>query len=286
MHKNIGYIVLSAFIVSSTALTTGCTMRISEGTFIAHDEQSTPFTTEFVQELKQSIPKSDVRLVSIEASQEAQLRGFYIDNPNSETTLMFFQGNGMKVEPHTLSVLTRLSQLGTDIMVIDRRGLGASSGQPSISNLMEDAQLQFDYLITHYQPKKVVVHGYSLGSFIAAQLAKSNDITALVMHGSATNVDDWADEKMPWYMPFMTLEMSGDFRKADNAQVVAQYYRGPLLVIGGENDDEVSAALSRKLFAASQSLVKELVIVPNADHVTMLDDDNTMKVYGEFIESL
>jgi pimeloyl-ACP methyl ester carboxylesterase len=286
MQKMIGYMFIGALIVSTSLLTTGCTMRISEDTFIAHDEQSTPYTTEFIQELKQAIPNSQVIPVTLETKDQAQLKGFYIDNPKSETVLMFFQGNGMKVAPHSLSVLKTLSQLDTDILIVDRRGLGASSGKPSIENLMADAQLQLDYLHQHYQPKKVILHGYSLGSFIAAQLAKNNQVNGLVMHGSATNVDDWADEKTPWYMPFMTLEMSENFRKADNARVVAQDYLGPLLVIGAEDDEEVPVELSEKLFAASQSKIKTLVIVPNANHQDMLKDDNTIKAYRTFIEAL
>jgi pimeloyl-ACP methyl ester carboxylesterase len=261
-------------------------MRISEETFIAHNEQPIPYTPEFVDKLKGDHPQSVITPVIIEGSQQAKLRGFYIDNPTSDTVMMFFQGNGMKVAPHSLSALKTLSQLNTDILIVDRRGLGASSGTPSIENLMEDAQLQLDYVYAEYHPKKIIVHGYSLGSFVAAQLAKNNPIDALVMHGSATNVDDWADEKTPWYMPFMTLEMSGNFRAADNRQVLAEHYTGPILIIGGESDQEVSAELSRKLYAASQSAVKQLIIVPKASHVSMLDDTHTMEVYQNFIDDL
>ena len=39
--------------------------------------------------------------------------------------------------------------------------------------------------------------GYSLGSFIAAHLVKEQAVKALVLQGSATNVDDWVDAKTP-----------------------------------------------------------------------------------------
>ncbi|MGI2172787.1 alpha/beta hydrolase [Shewanella ulleungensis] len=193
----------------------------------------------------------------------------------------------MKIQPHCLADLTALSSLNTDILVMDRRGIGASEGKPKIQNIFSDAQQQLDYLQQHFQPEKIILHGYSLGSFIAADLAKNNQIDALVLHGSATNADDWVDEKTPWYMaPFMTLEIPQDFRNIDNKQVVAQSYSGPLLVIAGENDEEVPPALSEKLFAASKSANKQFIMVPKVGHQGMLEDVTTMQQYQAFITAL
>ncbi|MGI2038284.1 alpha/beta hydrolase [Shewanella frigidimarina] len=287
MQNWLKQITTGAMIGTTVLVTSACTMRLSESTFIASDEVPVAFTAEFTQQLQQAMPNHLITPLSLEASDHVKLNGFYIDNPNSLTTLVFYQGNGMKIEPHGLSVLTTLSTLNTDILVMDRRGLGASEGQPSINNIIADAQQQLDYLHQQYQPEKVILHGYSLGSFIAADLAKNNKIDALILHGSATNADDWVDEKTPWYMaPFMTLEMPEDFRKTDNKQVVAQYYQGPLLVIAAEDDEEVPPELSEKLFVASQSANKQLIMVPNVGHQGMLDDANTMSQYQRFITAL
>ncbi|WP_144211621.1 alpha/beta hydrolase [Shewanella donghaensis] len=279
--------ILSGVVVGSMILmTSACTIRISEDTFIASDQQAVAFTNEFTEQLQQAMPNHSITAVNLNTSDQVRLNGFYIDNPHSETTLIFFQGNGMKVEPHSLAALTTLSTLNTDIFVMDRRGLGASEGQPSIRNIQVDAKQQLDYLYQQYQPQKVILHGYSLGSFIAADLAKDNKVDALVLHGSATNADDWVDEKTPWYLLFTSIEMPEDFRRVDNEQVVAQYYKGPLLVIGAENDDEVPASLSEKLYAASQSEVKELIMVPNVGHQGMLDNANAMSRYQAFVQAL
>ena len=287
MQNLLKTITTGALISTTVLMTSACTMRISEDTFIASDKQPVAFTAEFTQELQQAMPNHLITQLSVEASDQAKLNGFFIDNPNSNTTLVFYQGNGMKIQPHCLATLTILSALDTDILVMDRRGLGASEGQPRIKNIITDAQQQLDYLQQQYQPEKVILHGYSLGSFIAADLARNNKIDALVLHGSATNADDWVDEKTPWYMaPFMSLEMPEDFRKADNKQVVAKYYQGPLLVIAAENDEEVPPELSEKLFSASHSANKQLIMVPDADHGSMLENANTMNRYQAFLKGL
>ncbi|NKF49015.1 alpha/beta hydrolase [Shewanella sp. WXL01] len=282
-NQSIAQAVLGAALM---ALLAGCTLKIDEQQFIARSDGHTAYTQEFVGKLTHAMAPSKVSQIAFTTADKVNLKGFYIDNPNSETMLVFFQGNGMKVEPHSLSVLSKLAELQTDIVVIDRRGLGASEGSPTIDNLLSDAQAQLAYLQQTYQPKQLVLHGYSLGSFIAGQLAKSNQIDALVMHGSATNVDDWVDEKTPWYMPFVDIEVVGNFRQVDNQQVLAKYYKGPLLVIGGENDDMVPVELSNKLYQASQSSNKELIIVPDATHTNMLDDEQTMAKYQAFLQTL
>lgn len=287
MQTKLTKIKFSITLLAMLLAISGCTMSLQENTFIASNPMPIPFSDEFTQELRLAIPDSVITQVNLKTSDLVTLSGFYIDNPTSKTTLVFFQGNGMKIEPYGKSALRDLSSLGTDIFVLDRRGLGASEGEPSIRSLIEDAQLQLDYLHAHYQPQQIILHGYSLGSFIAANLAKNNTIDALVLHGSATNADDWVEEKTPWYIaPFMTLEISEDFRNVDNQKVVSIYYRGPLLVIAGEEDEEVPANLAEKLFAESQSANKQLIMVPNAGHQGMLENKDTMLQYQKFVNSL
>jgi len=287
MQNTVKKMITVAMISTTMLIISGCTVRLSEESFIANDKEPVAFSTEFTQALQQAIPNHVITQLSLEASDHVKLNGFFIDNPASNTTLVFYQGNGMKIQPHCLADVTALSALNTDILIMDRRGIGASEGKPRINNIILDAQQQLDYVQQQYQPEKIILHGYSLGSFIAADLARNNKIDALVLHGSATNADDWVDEKTPWYMaPFMTLEMPEDFRKADNKQVVAQYYQGPLLVIAAEDDEEVPPALSEKLFAASKSANKQFIMVPNIGHQGMLEEATTMQQYQAFITEL
>ncbi|MGI2171071.1 alpha/beta hydrolase family protein [Shewanella sp. MF05960] len=287
MQNTVKKMISVAMISTTMLIISGCTVRLSEESFIANDKEPVAFSTEFTQALQQAMPNHLITQLNLEASDHVKLNGFFINNPASNTTLVFYQGNGMKIQPHCLADLTALSALNTDILVMDRRGIGASEGKPLINNIILDAQQQLDYVQQQYQPEKIILHGYSLGSFIAAELARNNKIDALVLHGSATNADDWVDEKTPWYMaPFMSLEMPQDFRNIDNQKVVTHDYQGPLLVIAGEDDDEVPPALAEKLFAASKSANKQFIMVPNVGHQGMLEEATTMQQYQAFITEL
>ena len=107
------------------------------------------------------------------------------------------------------------------------------------------------------------------------------------MQGSATNVDDWIDEAMPWYSKvFVNVEVDDAFYKVDNRQVVSEDYSGPLLVIRGGKDTQTPAVLSQKLFDASNSEIKQLVIAEEANHGQMFDNKKVKMAYSGFISAL
>lgn len=265
-----------------------CTATLKEDKFITQSEAVELYDADSIENWRQQFPKHQLSTLSITtASKDAKLEGLYLDNPKSNELIFVIQGNGMQVKDGGIEMLHSLAPLGLDIVIFDRRGLGASSGKATISNLSADINEQYQLIKTKLKPNKVVVHGYSLGSFIATQLAKTHPIDALVLQGSATNVDDWIEAKTPWYVyPFLTVNMDPAFHLANNQVIVAQQYQKPLLIIAGEEDEQVPVALSQKLFNASQSTNKKLIIVKGADHGGMFKDPNTTDIYIEFLNSI
>ncbi|WP_341503446.1 alpha/beta fold hydrolase [Gallaecimonas sp. GXIMD4217] len=267
---------------------TGCSAHISESAFIAQDKAVSPYQDAELNQWQARFPgKSLKRLQLTSQDQAAVLHGLLLDDPDSKELIFFIPGNGMKVAKGGIEVMETLADLGRDVAIFDRRGLGASTGKATVANQISDAVQQYHYLRRELEPSFVTVHGFSLGSFVAGQLAKRQDVDALVLQGSATNVDDWIDESTPWFMkPFLTVEVDEAFRGVDNQQVVARDYDGPLLVIGGEQDEQVPVVLSQRLFEASRSSQKQLLIVQGAGHGNMLEGKEELSRYRAFLDKL
>lgn len=265
-----------------------CTAILKEDQFITQSNVVELYDQNSVDNWQQQFPKHQLKTLSLTtANNDAKLAGLYLDNPQSSGLIFVIQGNGMQVKDGGIAMLKSLAPLGLDIVIFDRRGLGASSGKATIMNLASDANEQYHYIKSALKPNKVIVHGYSLGSFIATQLAKQHSIDALVLQGSATNVDDWIAAKTPWYMsPFLTVNMDPAFHLANNQVIVEQQYQKPLLIIAGEEDQEVPVSLSQKLFNASKSANKKLIIVKGADHGSMFKAPATTDIYIEFLKSI
>ncbi|MCG7551073.1 alpha/beta fold hydrolase [Pseudoalteromonas sp. Of7M-16] len=270
-----------------TALT-GCSVSIKESNFISQDESVTVYTNDFVENLNARTPHHEIKPISIQVNGEAVvLHGLHFDHANTKDTILYIPGNGMSVEKSVSSELIDIVKYDYDIVVFDRRGLGASNGTATISTLISDAQLSYEFSKSELGAEKLIVHGFSLGSFVAAQVAKSKPIDGLVMQGSATNVADWIDEAIPWYKKMLVdVQVDDVFFSVNNAQVLSDYYQGPLLVIGGGKDKQTPVSLSHRLYDASQSIDKQIVISEEAGHYKMFDNKQVRAAYDEFLNKI
>ena len=62
-------------------------------------------------------------------------------------------------------------RLGANVLIIDYRGFGDSSGTPSEDGLVTDAKAAFDWLISHgKKAEDILIIGHSLGTGVSGQL--------------------------------------------------------------------------------------------------------------------
>ncbi|MGI2175642.1 hypothetical protein [Shewanella ulleungensis] len=87
MQNTVTKMITVTMISTAMFIISGCTVRLTEASFIAHDKAPVAFNTEFTQALQQAMPNNAITPLSLEASDHAKLNGFFIDNPNSNTTL-------------------------------------------------------------------------------------------------------------------------------------------------------------------------------------------------------
>lgn len=269
----------------------GCSAQLTQKGFIAQDDIVSSYSTEQWREWQLKYAAFELKPILLNVNESAEettvLKGVFLDHPNSNEVVYFLQGNGMTVASSMASVMESLKKLNRDIVIFDRRGTGASNGIATIENLITDANQQFDYIEQQLLADKVIIHGFSLGSFIAGQVAKTKVPHALILQGSATNVDEWIDARMPWYSKlFVSIEVDPAFYQVDNKIVLAKNYNNPLLIIAGENDQQAPVELSRRLFEVSQSPSKQLMVVENAGHANMLDKSENIVLYQQFLASL
>ena len=268
-----------------------CSAQLTQKGFIAQDELVSFYSNEQWHEWQLKYAAFELKPLVVKRAESSgettELHGVFLNHPTSTEVIYFLQGNGMTVASSMTSVMASLGKLNKDIVIFDRRGTGASNGIATINNLIADANYQFDYIKQQLSPDKIIIHGFSLGSFIAGQVAKEKTPNALILQGSATNVDEWIDARMPWYSKiFIDIEVEAEVYQVDNVAVLSEDYKNPLLIIAGENDQQAPVELSRRLFNISQSQSKQLIVVKNASHGTMLDDSQEIELYKKFLASL
>jgi uncharacterized protein len=156
---------------------------------------------------------------------------------------------------------TALSRAGLSVLLFDYRGYGGNPGRPSEDGLAADARAAQAWLAARPEvdPGRIALFGESLGAAVALRLAVERPPTALILRSPFTSLTDVGRQHYPWLpVKWLLTDRYGSAARVAQLSV-------PLLVIAGERDQIVPAALSRRLYDAA-SVPKRFVLVPGADH--------------------
>ncbi|WP_180274553.1 alpha/beta hydrolase, partial [Tychonema bourrellyi] len=179
--------------------------------------------------------------------------------------ILYLHGNGLNVGAN-VEHANRFHRLGLSVFLIDYRGYGKSQGEfPTESQVYEDAQLAWDYLVKQrgINPKQIYIYGHSLGGAIAIDLAvRHPEAAGLIVEGSFTSARAMVDFQSGVYRMFpidlLLTQRFDSIAKVDRLQM-------PVLFIHGTADTIVPVEMSKKLFDSAPE-PKQLYIVPDAGH--------------------
>ena len=248
------------------SLLSGCmTITVSEKQLLLPDKEVTASNIDSIA------PGYALRALTVIAADGTRLAGQILQHPAAKSTVLYFGGNNFRMQQSGRHVAEGYSKLGVNLIMIDHRGYGDSEGEPSIETLFSDGLSTFDAVSRELPGQPIIVHGFSLGSFIAGHVGKHRPLAALVLEGSATNADQWAAATTPWFAkPFIDVVIEPKLQAINNLNNVAEL-TAPLLIVVGEHDRLTPPALSRKLYAAAtKTSYHDYLEVPDLDHNSAL----------------
>ncbi|MCK5419905.1 MAG: alpha/beta fold hydrolase, partial [Desulfobacterales bacterium] len=125
-------------------------------------------------EFGRSISVSDNTEIMIPVEAEIAVGARFHLTDKSACNILFFHGNGEIVSDYD-EFGQMMNQLGINFLAVDYRGYGRSTGQPTVTAMMRDSHIIFDYvkkwLNRNDYPGPVVLMGRSLGSASVLELA-------------------------------------------------------------------------------------------------------------------
>mmetsp|Transcript_55068 Transcript_55068/g.159460 ORF Transcript_55068/g.159460 Transcript_55068/m.159460 type:complete len:378 (-) Transcript_55068:129-1262(-) len=97
--------------------------------------------------------------------------------------LLHCHGNATDIGMMMAAYLEMTRQLGCEVVGVEYSGYGASSGKPSASNTLADAEAAYNFLLSSgIAPERIVVYGQSVGSGPAMALAARRPMGGCVLH--------------------------------------------------------------------------------------------------------
>jgi pimeloyl-ACP methyl ester carboxylesterase len=94
--------------------------------------------------------------------------------------ILYFHGNADNLQRWGQYAVD-FTNLGYDILMIDYRGYGKSTGTPTEENLYKDAQTILNWSHTNIKYERLIIYGRSLGSAVASSLASTATPDILIL---------------------------------------------------------------------------------------------------------
>ena len=209
----------------------------------------------------------------VQVGPKVLLRGALFRKPNATATVLYFGGNGFVLSKHYQYPLSIYKDLPVDVIAFDHRGYGGSTGTAALDALMDDGLLIYDHVnaLPTVSAKPLIVHGHSLGSFVAGNIARHRTLDGLVLESSATSTEEWArgfTERVRWIRKVVKVMPDSNLKGKGNSSVMATLNE-PVLIVVGRDDTTTRPEMSQALFeqAAVPADWKELLVVEAAHHM-------------------
>jgi len=138
----------------------------------------------------------DFEEVNFETAKRVKINGIHFKAKNSNGIVLYFHGNAGALDSWG-NVAPMFLQSSYDLLIIDYRGFGKSTGKISEKGLHHDAQSIYDKLKEKFSEDKIIIYGRSIGTGIAAHLAANNDPKKLILETPYYNLKDLVKNLYP-----------------------------------------------------------------------------------------
>ena len=152
-----------------------------------------------------------------------------------------------------------------DVLILDYRTYGKSTGTLSEQALYNDAQFCYNYLKEQYEESQITVYGRSLGSGIATYLGSKNTPKQLILETPYYSIVDVAKQRFPIF-PVKQM-MRYEFPSYKFIQNV----KSPISIIHGTDDLVVPLKSGEKLFSVSKKEITSITIIEGGGHNNLIE---------------
>ncbi|MCK0157891.1 alpha/beta hydrolase [Cellulophaga sp. F20128] len=200
------------------------------------------------------------------AEDGAQLNGLHFKAERPKGVILYFHGNA--------GDLSRWGEIASffvdkqyDVIVMDYRKYGKSTGKLSEKVLYTDAQLFYDYSLQHYEEHEITVYGRSLGTGIATQIASVNKPNKLILETPYYSLVSLAKNRFS----FLPIESLLKYKIPSHKFI--QQVACAIVIFHGTDDRIVPYSSGKRLYESIPHSKKQMITINGGAHNNLIQFD-------------
>jgi hypothetical protein len=272
------FIFRSVVVAGVLILVLGCTsVRVDEEVIFVPRASITPGDFD--------IADLTLRELTVPASDGTPIDAWYMTRPDARATVLFFGGNGFYLV-QSRGYVESFARHPVNILMWDYPGYGKTPGEPDVEAIKSDGLDVYDYARANLgiAPGDLILHGHSVGSFMATYTASEREAGALVLENPATNAEDWLRTVVPWFLRlFVSFEIAESIEDEDSLARLRELSL-PTAIFAGEADFITPPVMAERLRDASAAEDLYFHIFSEAGHNGLYSFDAYHQTYTELIE--
>ena len=203
----------------------------------------------------------------LKSEDNAVINALHFKAEESKGVILYFHGNAGDLSRWG-KITEYFVDKNYDVLVMDYRTYGKSTGALSEHALYGDAQLCYDFLKELYAEKDISVYGRSLGTGIATYIASKNKPKQLILETPYFDIPDVAKHRFPFFAVNSLLH----YKLPTNEFV--QNVTCKISMLHGTDDYVVPLKSGEKLFKVAPQNLASFTVIENGGHNDLIKFDS------------
>jgi len=207
----------------------------------------------------------------------ATINGLHFKSEKPVGVVLYLKGNSKSMKGWGKFAVD-FTRHNYDVIMVDYRGFGKSTGRRSQKAIKRDLQHVYDKMKKLVPEKYIILYGRSLGSGFATKLASMNNPKMLILDAPYYSLTKVTGR----YAPFMPLSIILKYPMPTYKWI--QYVQCPIHIIHGTNDKLIAFKSSVKLSQIKPKLTR-LYPVLGGGHKNLNTFESYHKMLSEIIHT-
>ncbi len=204
---------------------------------------------------------------------EGALINVIVLNEGYENAILYFGGNAESMAQSSDYIAQQFPTF--TVYLMDYRGYGGSTGEPTEEGLYSDALKLYDTIKAKHN--RISIGGRSLGSAIATYVASKREVSKLALITPFDSIVNVANERYPIYPVSFLLQDKYDSKSR------VKNIRAKTFIVMAQDDSVILRERTQELIDAFDPAQLEVTIIKNRGHIDISSDVKYYKIMQDFI---